>query len=309
MSKETSKFKEPRVSVLIVFHDGKEQTIRCLESVKAIQYPDFEIIVVDDGSTDDSSEQISNLFPDVQILKGNGNLWCNGSFNLALEHCLKKSRNLFLLLNNDNIIAPNALNYLVETHLLLNAPIVGSLVSYTKQPDIVSYAGKCIDWKNGRNIAIHNLRKISEIPQELIEANFLGFQGVLISRNVLDKVGLFDEKTFKHYCCDTDFYLRAAKTGFKTIVDTRAIVWDDVDTKGPAGPSPSLVQFIRNLKSIKSIAHLPTRYRFYKRHSPVFWLRPFLRYYIGLFREQLTVMFKHYFMSRVTDTKAAQGNC
>jgi GT2 family glycosyltransferase len=235
------------------------------------------------------------LFPDVQILKGDGNLWCNGGFNLALRHCIEKGNELFLLLNNDNVIAPDALNYLVETRMSLNAPIVGSLVGYLNQPDIVSYAGKRIDWRKGSNIAVYNSRKIDEIPHEIIEADFLGFQGVLISKTVFDKVGFFDDGTFRHYCCDTDFYLRAAKAGFKTLVDTRSVVWDDVDTKGPAGPSPNLREFVANLKSVKSIAHLPTRYRFYRRHSPVFWLRPFGLYYAGLIKGQLAAMLKHRF--------------
>lgn len=298
MSKDAGKFKEPHISVIVVFHNSREQTIRCLESVKVLQYPSFEIIVVDDGSTDDSSGQISRLFSDVQILKGDGNLWCNGSFNFALKHCLEKGDKLFLLLNNDNVVAPDALKYLVETHISLDAPIVGSLVGYLKQSGVISYAGKRINWHKGCNISIYNSKNIRDVSPEIIEADFLGFQGVLISRTVFDKVGLFDEKTFKHYCCDTDFYLRAAKAGFKTIIDTRAMVWDDIDTKGSIGPSPSLMQFMRNLKSIKSIAHLPTRYRFYRRHSPIFWLLPFVRYYIGVCRGQLALMFKHYFLHR-----------
>lgn len=293
-TQDSSSGKYPAVSIITVFHNGKDQTIRCLESIKGLRYPNFSVIVVDDGSTDGSYETINHLFPDIDILKADGTLWCNGSFNFAIEHCLKKGGNLFLLLNSDNVIAPEALDYLVETHLSLNAPIVGSLVGYLHQPDIISYAGKRIDWKKGRNIAIHNSKKISKIPPELIEADFLGFQGVLISRHVFETIGLFDSKTFKHYAGDTDFYLRAGKAGFKSLVDTRSIVWDDVNTTGSAGFSPSPLEFIRNLKFIKSTACLPMRYRLYKRHAPAFWLRPFGRYYLTVLKGQLAAMLKYH---------------
>ena len=283
----------PPVSVLIVFHNGKEQTLRCLESVKELDYPNFDITVVDDGSTDGSSEAIARAFPDVRILKGDGDLWCNGSFNLAIERCLENGSDLFLLLNNDNVIAPDALGYLVETHQLLNAPIVGSLVGYLHKPDTISYAGKLIDWKKGQNILIHNRMKIKDIKHEVINVDFLGFQGVLISKVVFESIGLFDDKNFKHYSGDTDFYLRAKKAGFKVVVDTRSVVWDDIEIKGGTGVAPTLRAFIKELNNIKSLSHLPTRYRFYKRHAPQFWAMPFGKYYFRLLRGQLSAMGKY----------------
>ena len=281
------------VSVLIVFHNGKEQTLRCLKSVKENNYPNYHITVVDDGSTDGSSEAIVEAFPDVRILRGDGNLWCNGSFNFAIERCLENGSGLFLLLNNDNVIAPDALGCLVEPYQALNAPIVGSLVGYLHKPDTVSYAGKLIDWKKGRNILIYNGMHIKDVKHEVIEVDFLGFQGVLISKEVFKSIGLFDDKTFKHYSGDTDFYLRAKKAGFKVVVDTRAVVWDDVDIKGGTGIKPTLWEFIKELHNIKSLSHLPTRYRFYKRHAPIFWAIPFCKYYFRLLKGQLSAMAKY----------------
>lgn len=283
----------PPISVLIVFHNGKEQTIRCLESVKELDYPNFDITVVDDGSTDGSSEAIAKAFPDVQILKGDGNLWCNGSFNFAIERCLENGSGLFLLLNNDNVIAPDALGCLVETRQSLNAPIVGSLVGYLHKPKIVSYAGKLIDWKKGNNILIHNGMRIKDVKHEVIDIDFLGFQGVLVSKEVFEKIGLVDAKTFRHYSGDTDFYLRARKAGFKVAVDTRSVVWDDVDIKGGTGIKPTLGAFIKELGNIKSLSHLPTRYRFYRRHAPQFWAIPFGKYYLRLLKGQISAMAKY----------------
>jgi len=284
---------KPRVSVVIVFHNGKEQTLRCLESVSLLDYPNYDVTVVDDGSTDGSSEAIAEVFPDVQILKGDGNLWCNGSFNFAIERCLENGSGLFLLLNNDNVIAPDALGYLVETRQSLNAPIVGSLVGYLHKPDTVSYAGKLIDWKKGNNILIHNGMRIKDVKHEIVDVDFLGFQGVLVSKEVFERIGMVDAKTFRHYSGDTDFYLRARKAGFKVVVDTRSIVWDDTDIKGGTGVTPTFGGFIKELNNIKSLSHLPTRYRFYSHHAPQFWARPFCKYYLRLLKGQLSAMAKY----------------
>lgn len=303
MSLELHILKKPKVSVLIVFHNGKEQTIRCLKSVKKLRYPNFDITVVDDGSTDGSSEAIAKAFRDVRILKGDGNLWCNGSFNFAIEKCLGNGSNLFLLLNNDNVIAPDALGYLVETRQSLNAPIVGSLVGYLHKPETVSYAGKLIDWKKGDSILIRNGMRIKDVKHEVIDVDFLGFQGVLISKEVFKGIGLFDDKTFKHYSGDTDFYLRAKNAGFKVVVDMRSVVWDDIDIKGGTGIKPTLGAFIKELNNIKSLSYLPTRYRFYKRRAPMFWLRPFASYYLRLLRGQLATMAKY----RLTQIEGENG--
>ena len=293
MSAQSNLQQYPPVSILMVFHNGMEQTLCCLESVKELDYPNYGVTVVDDGSTDGSSEAIAERFPYVQILKGDGSLWCNGSFNLAIKKCIEEGSKLFLLLNSDNVIAPDALSYLVETYQSSNIPIVGSLVGYLHKPDTVSYAGKLIDWKKGNNILIHNGMRIKDVKYEVIDIDFLGFQGVLISKEVFEKIGLVDDKTFKHYSGDTDFYLRAKKAGFKVVVDTRSVVWDDIDVKGGTGVKPTLWEFIKELHNIKSLSHLPTRYRFYKRHAPQFWAIPFGKYYFQLLKGQVISMIKY----------------
>jgi GT2 family glycosyltransferase len=292
MGKDNS-IKMPHVSAIVVFHNGKEQTLRCLNSIKKQGYRNYDVTVVDDGSTDDSSVTIAAQFPDVRIIRGDGNLWCNGSFNVAIEKCLAEGAKLLLLLNNDNIISPEALSYLVDTHESNNVHIVGSLVCYFHQPDTVSYAGKLINWQKGQNVLIHHGKKIVNVPREVINVDFLGFQGVLISKDVFDRIGLVDARTFKHYSGDTDFYLRARKAGFKVVVDSRAVVWDDIDSKGGTGIKPSLGAFIKELRNIKSLSHVPTRYRFYRRHAPQFWAIAFGKYYLRLIKGQIYAMAKY----------------
>jgi len=283
----------PFVSIIIVFHNGKDQTLRCLKSVFNLKYPNFDITVVDDGSTDGSGEAIIKDYPNVKIIKSNEDLWCNGSFNLAISKCLENDCELFLLLNNDNIIEKYSLNYLIETFKSEKSQIIGSMVCYYHKPETISYAGKLIDWRKGYNILIYNNKNIKDINKEIIDVDFLGFQGVLINKSIFEKIGLIDSNKFVHYFGDTDFYLRAKKAGFKIVVDTRSIVWDDIDTKGEIGVSDNIADFIKELYNVKSLSYVLARYNFYKRHAPQYWLIPFSKYYYGLIYNQILTMIKY----------------
>jgi len=121
----------------------------------------------------------------------------------------------------------------------------------------------------------------------------MGFQGVLIPRQVFETVGLIDALTFKHYFGDTDFYLRAAESGFPILIDCRSVVWEDLATKGRNGPEPKVRGFVANLLSIRSPAHVLSRYRFYRRHVPHHWWATLGRYYGRLVGAQVATMLKY----------------
>jgi len=65
----------PLVSIIIVNYDGKNHLEKCLKSIIKINYPNYEIIVVDNNSTDDSIEFVKNIYPSVIIIKLDKKLW------------------------------------------------------------------------------------------------------------------------------------------------------------------------------------------------------------------------------------------
>jgi GT2 family glycosyltransferase len=64
-------------------------TRECLISLRGQTYTDYKTLVVDDGSTDDTEEIIKREFPEVKVLKGDGNLWWTGATNMGIEYALK----------------------------------------------------------------------------------------------------------------------------------------------------------------------------------------------------------------------------
>jgi len=284
---------DPHVAVLIVFHENVQHTLSSVGSAWALEYPSFEVLAIDDGSTDGCAAAVVAAYPKVRILHGAGELWCNGGFNHGIRDCMRRGLEYVLLLNNDNVIAPGALRFLMETERRHHPCVVGSVVVGSTTPDMVSYAGKMMNWSSGQPTSRHAGARLSSLPDGPLIVDSMGFQGVLIPRQVFETVGLIDALTFKHYFGDTDFYLRAAESGFPILIDCRSVVWEDLATKGRNGPEPKVRGFVANLLSIRSPAHVLSRYRFYRRHVPHHWWATLGRYYGRLVGAQVATMLKY----------------
>ncbi len=102
---------QPLVSVLVLNHNGKHFLEDCFESLRAASYPNQELVLVDNASTDDSLAYVRENFPEVRILETGGNIGYSGAYNLSFKHAKGK---YFVLLNNDTKVDPGWLEPLVE---------------------------------------------------------------------------------------------------------------------------------------------------------------------------------------------------
>ena len=101
----------PPVSIIIVNYDGISLLQDCFESLKKVTYPNLEIILVDNGSSDGSVDFIKQNYPDTTILELGKNL----GFAFPNNQGARKSKGAYLLfLNNDTIVSPNFVSELVE---------------------------------------------------------------------------------------------------------------------------------------------------------------------------------------------------
>ena len=103
----------PKVSLIILNWNGKEDTIACLESLQKLSYPHVDIILVDNGSTDATVPLIQERFPYVHCIPLPDNLGFAGGNNPGIQYALKKGADYILLLNNDTLVAPD----LIESFL------------------------------------------------------------------------------------------------------------------------------------------------------------------------------------------------
>ena len=104
----------PKVFIIVLNYNGKDVTNNCLRSVLAIEYPNFELIVVDNNSTDGSIENAKENFPQLTYFQNKRNLGFSAGNNVGIRYALKKRADYVLLLNNDTLVERDFLQKLID---------------------------------------------------------------------------------------------------------------------------------------------------------------------------------------------------
>jgi GT2 family glycosyltransferase len=118
----------PKAAIVVLNWNGWRDTIECLKSLAVLEYPNYFVIVVDNGSTDDSVRQISRAFPGIEILQTGKNLGYSGGNNTGIRYALDKGADYIWVLNNDTRVEPKTLSAMVTVSLESGADIVGAVV-------------------------------------------------------------------------------------------------------------------------------------------------------------------------------------
>jgi len=227
-NKDNDKIKEqrqkcPLVSIIVLNWNGEKVIRKCLNSVKRLNYPSVEVIVVDNGSTDASIDIVSRDFPDFRLLKNDKNLGFSAGMNVGIA---ESRGDLILLYNNDAIAHPESLSEMVKTMLLDDATaIVGGLILYDNPKDVIESRGGKFDpitgviWADGNGERLPSQRPQNE--DIVTDLEYVSGCALLAKRDVIQKIGLFDEE-FILWSQDLDWCLKAKRAGFKCVLDTSA---------------------------------------------------------------------------------------
>ncbi len=247
--------------------------------------------MVNDGSIDGTGEAVQNEFPEVNVIKGNGNLYWAGGMRLAWKSALKAGNSdVFLLLNDDVALRKSFFENLIEAHnfSLKKYGKKGIYSGATKDKDSsqISYGGLRIT----TNHFILKTQKVipSEIPQncDMTNANILW-----VSKEVVDQIGLFDAK-FTHGIADYDYTLRANKNKIPVLLAPNFGGYCE-DDHGNNWKS-SMVKLKERIVYLKSPTGLAYReYLYYiKKHFPLFLPYSFTMLWIKTFFPGLWNKFK-----------------
>lgn len=221
----------PRVAVVIPVHNKIELTARFLESFRAVEYPNYTIVITDDGSTDGTPTVLASRFPEVVVLSGDGNLWWSGGTNRGVEYALSHGYDYVLTINNDVSVAPDLLTRLVEKAESFPRSIVGSLICQMEQPEKVWAAGGYMNWPQDILFQLHHWGEdrstVLATQPNPKEVDILTGCGTLIPAACFHEVGGYDVRWFPQYHADSEFVLRARKAGYKALVALDAVLWND----------------------------------------------------------------------------------
>jgi GT2 family glycosyltransferase len=209
----------PVVSCILVNWNGWADTAACLRSLLHQDYPCLHIVVVDNGSTDESVERIQSDYPAVTVLETHRNLGFAGGCNAGMRYAYAHGADLLWLLNNDTVAPPDTCSKLVakaasEPH----AGLIGSVLYYMHDATKVqAWGGGELDLLLGRSRHFYT-------PSTFGATGYLTFASVLIRREVVARIGLLYEGFFM-YWDDADFALRATAAGFGlTVAEDTAIL-------------------------------------------------------------------------------------
>lgn len=259
----------PSVSIVLPFHNGKNETLNCLRSIYRLDYKKYDVIVTDDGSTDGSAVAIADNYPKTTVLHGDGDLWWSGAINMAISEALERGSRYILLLNNDDVVPADLLNILVSYAESNPRTIVGSRIYDLHHPDRLCSAGSAVDWWWR---GVYDI-DVNDPPDRPLNVPATSGQGVLIPAECFHEIGLMDAKNFPHYSGDVDFGFRARKAGYSCMILPKARVWNNRDTTGVSINKKASLRDLWNMFfGIRSYMNIPLKYRFYMRHWPRMYL-------------------------------------
>lgn len=250
------------IAVLLSCHNRKQKTLKCLKFLNDqvgidTEYK-IEIFLVDDGSTDGTAEAISLDFPQVNIIKGNGELYWNRGMHLAWETAAAyKDFDYYLWLNDDTFLFKNTLE---------------NLFSKTFATSIVCGATKSSILNNATYGGISNKNNKLLIPNGSYQnADYCNGNCVLIPSNVYKKLGNLDP-IFQHALGDFDYSLRARKQGIEIKVAPDFIGYCEIHDFTPKWRSKSLnvLNRLNNLYNPLSGCYPTEYFVFDKRHNGLF---------------------------------------
>ncbi len=213
----------PKVAIVILNWNGKKDTIKCLESVFRLNYKNYKVIVVDNGSTDGSQDEIRKKFPAVKLIENSHNLGFAKGSNIGIKEAFKLGAKYVFSLNNDTTVEPDCLLNLVEVaERDTKIGTVQSKILKMDNPNIIDSTGHI--FKCGRIIDRgHN--KFDKGQYDNKPDIVGGCAGAcLYRRKMLEEIGLFDE-SFGTYYEDAELSWRAYKKGWKARYVPSAIVY------------------------------------------------------------------------------------
>jgi len=232
----------PYLAILVLNYNRYEDTMACLKSILEGWREGYEVIVVDNGSSDSSLERLrawaedrrgalefvppadqtepireeggASTLPRLVLLCTGRNLGFAGGNNFGIRYALARRATWVLLLNNDTVVEAEALTNLVEGAERAGADLAGCSIYEYDRPTRPWFLGGVFNWWGDRTIT--SPPPLTTSPAA-VETDWITGCCLLVRREVFEKIGLLDARAFMYYE-DGDFCWRAAKAGLKRVV-------------------------------------------------------------------------------------------
>jgi GT2 family glycosyltransferase len=249
--------KQPLVSFITVNYNQSLVTLDCLESIYNSGYSNFEIIVVDNASTNDDPKVIREKYPEVILILSDQNLGFAGGNNLGL---LQSKGEYIYFINNDTEVVPNSIEVLVERlQSDSNIGVVSPKIRFHHTPDTIQFAGYTpMNYLTMRNNLI-GYRQVDSGQYDLAhQTPFCHGAAMMLPRKVIKEVGMMADIFFLYYE-EHDWFERIRKAGFTLWYEPKSLIYHK-ESISTGKESPTKIHYIarnrivflrRNVKGIK----------------------------------------------------------
>ena len=218
---------KPHVAIIILNWNGLKDTIECLESLGRIDYPNYKLVVVDNGSEGDDVRILREKFASyIDVVENDRNYGYAEGNNIGIRYVLSSSDpDYILILNNDTTVDVSFLTELIKA--AENDPLVGILgpkVYFYFEPNKIQSAGARIHWRTGE-VSLIGWREI-DVGQfdETREVEWVTGCAFLIRIKTIEEIGLMHAVYFTYFE-DTDLCVRCRKAGYRVVYVPRARIW------------------------------------------------------------------------------------
>ena len=223
--------KHPKVAIIILNWNGKEDTIECLESLKHVTYPNYEILLMDNGSTDGSVECFRERYPRMEIIENGKNLGFVEGNNVGIRKAMDEGADYVLLLNNDTVVDPEFLGELAK--VAESDPKIGFVgpkvyyYDYEGRKDVLNFAGGKLNMWKGVSYHIG----VNEIDygqyNDITKVDYAEGSCLFVNKNVIKKIGLLDPSYFT-YWEENDWCMRGMNAGYSSFFVPKAKIWHKI---------------------------------------------------------------------------------
>jgi GT2 family glycosyltransferase len=223
-----------RVEIVIPVHNRRCITLQALRSLSRINTDGLDVhtIIVDDGSTDGTSDAIREQFPDVLLVRGDGTLHYAAGTNRGIAAAIERNADYIVVCNDDSIFHAEFLQRLIAAARENPRSVVGALLLLWDRPDKVFQVN--FRWKTLLGGWTQTSeRSVFELPREPFEVEGLAGNCVLIPIEAVRECGAMDEVKFPHGWGDIQYFVRMRKAGWKLLIEPRAYVWCEPNTNPP----------------------------------------------------------------------------
>jgi GT2 family glycosyltransferase len=262
-----------KIAILLTTFNRKDKTIACLQSIEAqVLASDIslEIYLTDDNSSDGTAEAVRILFPAVKLFKGTGSLYWAGGMRNSWRQALRADVDLYLLLNDDTILFPDAITRLIAYNLQVNqekerAICIGNTCDEAGK---ITYGGK-------RLISKFSVKSSFVYSDDSFVACDMGNANImLVPDHVVKKIGILCD-AFTHGIADYDYTLKAGKAGIKILTACKhdhANNWKAADS-----PFKERLEFLKSPKGLAYHEYLSFTWEHFPVSYPIAYTKLWLK--------------------------------